>query len=457
MDSLPVLFRPRRPYFVSVRRSLTFARPRIILVSCPPYTCLPLFDPACVSDLSQIGEIADAKNQTRLATYLSEKLILDYGTHVITSVKAGAILVQEDYIKRSYISNSESDKSSASTSFRVTVGLYSTKESLCRNGKRARKIIWWLLTDLVCHFTISSIHLFPDLPVPTLHKLAFSVQQAAARYYNINTIPGCVDSNSPNFNFQANLNDSSCKGPVTNLTFGSIYQKCTPLPADGNVICDELAQKNQNTETLEQGYNQYECHKKCHSCWIFFDCCDNVCGNVYYIHHAEIDTYWCSTNQTVPQYSGHLFGGLFGPSLQNPQTKSHDCPPNYFAQIFLTNFWHLICLSNDYETGTVFSVPFGGFFSCQSGNPLARDQYRCPPQHSQHIAAISDGCQILYCVQSGEFTGGQLKPIRLPPFTRPPLVNMMATNTVAVMTEGDRAWLRVGETKKMETSKAWRS
>lgn len=64
----------------------------------------------------QIEEIADAveNNQTRLATYLSEKLILDYGTHVITSVDAGAILVQEDYIKRSYVSNSQSDKSSVS-------------------------------------------------------------------------------------------------------------------------------------------------------------------------------------------------------------------------------------------------------------------------------------------------------------------------------------------------------
>lgn len=113
----------------------------------------------------------------------------------------------------------------------------------------------------------------------------------------------------------------------------------------------------------------------------------------------------------------------------------------------------MICLSNDYEAGTISSVPFGGFFSCQSGNPLARGEYRCPPQYSQHLAAISDGCQVLYCVQSVEFTGGQLKPIRLPPFTKPPLVNKMATNTVAVMTEGDRAWLRVGETKQWRLAK----
>ncbi|XP_050974155.1 macrophage-expressed gene 1 protein-like [Labeo rohita] len=452
----------------------------------------------------QIAEIADAfeNNQTRLATYLSEKLILDYGTHVITSVDAGAILVQEDYIKRSYVSNSQSDKSSVSASaginfFNKVNFNFSSKESQETTDTYQQNITYSLVqshggalfyqgitlqkwhestqNNLVAidrsgvpiHYFLNP-SMFPDLPVPTLHKLAFSVQQAAARYYNINTIPGCVDPNSPNFNFQANVNGKSCEGPVTNLTFGGVYQKCTPLWPDGNVLCDELAQKNPNTgdytcrqpytsfllvsETVERVYSNNECHKKCHSCWVFLDCCKPVCENFYFVRHAIIDTYWCSTNQPVPQYSGYLFGGLFGPSLENPVTKSHDCPPNYFAQTFLTHGMR-ICLSNDYEAGTVSSVPFGGFFSCKTGNPLASYQYRCPPQYSQHLAAISDGCQILYCVQSGEFTGGQLKPIHLPPFTRPPLFNMMATNTVAVMTEGDLTWIKIGETKKWRVAK----
>ncbi|KAL1270059.1 hypothetical protein QQF64_032348 [Cirrhinus molitorella] len=455
----------------------------------------------------QIGEIADAveNNQTRLATYLSEKLILDYGTHVITSVDAGAILVQEDYIKRSYVSNSETDKSSVSASaginfFNKVNFNFSSKEShetsdtityqqnitysliqshggaLFYQGITLQKWQESTQNNLVAidrsgvpiHYFLNP-SMFPDLPVPTLHKLAFSVQQAAARYYNINTIPGCVDPNSPNFNFQANVNGKSCEGPVTNLTFGGVYQKCTPSTPDGNVICDKLAQKNPNTgdyschqpyssfllvsETVEQVYSNYDCSKKCHSCWLVAHCCKPVCETFYFVRRAKIDTYWCSTSEPVPQYSGYLFGGLFGPSLQNPVTKSHDCPPNYFAQTFLTNGMR-ICLSNDYETGTVSSVPFGGFFSCRNGNPLASYQYRCPPQYSQHLAAISDGCQVLYCVQSAEFTGGQLKPIHLPPFTKPPLVNMLATNTVAVMTEGDRAWIRVGETKTWRLAKS---
>uniref|UniRef100_A0A672LN19 Macrophage-expressed gene 1 protein n=1 Tax=Sinocyclocheilus grahami TaxID=75366 RepID=A0A672LN19_SINGR len=174
---------------------------------------------------------------------------------------------------------------------------------------------------------------FPGLPVPTVNKMASSVRQAAEQYYEVNKRPGCINPDSQNFNFQANIDDASCEGPITNLSFGGIYQ---------------------------------------------------------------------------------------------------------------TSVLQTTCMSNDYEARTRFSVPFAGFFSCQSGNPLANGQNRCPPQFSQHLAAISDGCQILYCVQSGVFTGGQLKPVHLPPFTSPPLIGMIATNTVAVMTEGDYVWRRKG-------------
>uniref|UniRef100_A0A673GF87 Macrophage expressed 1, tandem duplicate 1 n=1 Tax=Sinocyclocheilus rhinocerous TaxID=307959 RepID=A0A673GF87_9TELE len=304
----------------------------------------------------------------------------------------------------------------------------------------------------------------------TVNKMASSVRQVAERYYKINTIPGCVNPDSKNFNFQANVDDASCEGPVTNLSFGGIFQRCTALTSDGNAICDETAQKNPATgdyscpqqynstllrsETVERGYNHYECHSHCRKCGFLWlrTCCDQTCGDAYRVRRAKVETYWCSTTQKTPEYSGYLFGGLFGPGMQNPLTKSNSCPPNYFTQHFLSNGM-MVCLSNDYEAGTRFSVPFAGFFSCQSGNPLAKGQNRCPPQFSQHLASISDGCQILYCVQSGVFTGGQLKPIRLPPFTRPPMVSMIATNTVAVMTEGDCSWVRVGETKMWRLAK----
>ncbi|XP_073675580.1 macrophage-expressed gene 1 protein-like [Garra rufa] len=452
----------------------------------------------------QAEEIAGAiqNNQIRLANYLSEKLILDYGTHVITSVDAGATLVQEDYLKTSYVSNSQSDKSSITASaglnffkkikFEIGVSVsqkndetsgyegnitYSVTEShggaLFYPGITLQKWQESTLNNLVAidrsglpiHYFLNPATL-PELPLTIVDKLAVFVSQAAERYYKVNTIPGCVSPDSPYFNFQANVDDESCDGSVTNLNFGGTYQRCTPLTSDGNVICNEQAQKNPATsdyscpqqynttllrsETAESGYKNYECQKKCRSCGFLGlrKCCDDTCADVYRVRRAKVDIYWCSTTQKTPSTSGSLFGGLYGPSLQNPFTKSFSCPPNFSAQRFLSNGIK-VCLSNDYVAAKKSSVPFGGFFSCQSGNPLANGQNRCPPQFSQHLVAVSDGCQILYCVQSGVFSGGQLKPVRLPPFTSPPLVGMIEKGSIAVMTEDNVTWV------KMEKEDSW--
>ncbi|XP_005916425.1 macrophage-expressed gene 1 protein [Haplochromis burtoni] len=117
-------------------------------------------------------------------------------------------------------------------------------------------------------------------------------------------------------------------------------------------------------------------------------------------------------------------------AIENNQTRSAD----YLSEKMVL----------DYGTHVITSVDAGAAlvqedYLCSS--------YVCPPKFSQHLAAISDGCEILYCVQSGLFTGGELKPIRLPPFTKPPLISMQATNTVMVMTEGENSWVRVGQTK----------
>ncbi|KAL0979790.1 hypothetical protein UPYG_G00189710 [Umbra pygmaea] len=452
----------------------------------------------------QAEEIAEAieNNQTRHATYLSEKMVLDYGTHVITSIDAGASLLQEDYLRSTYVANSDKFRLSASASLnffykvKFDIGTKDTQETSESSNYQSNitySIIqshggapfypgitlqkWQESTKnnlvaidragLPLHYFVNR-KTFPDLPEPTIGKLALSLSQAIQRYYTINTHPGCVDPDSKNFNFQANMDDSSCNGPATNLSFGGVFQQCTKLTEDAEPLCQALAQKNPDTgsyscrqpykatllrsERVDESYSQYECHKRCHGCWLFFSCCNNVCGDAYHVRSARIETFWCSTDEHIPENTGYLFGGLYGASLLNPVTNSKSCPPN-FIEIKLLSNGLIICLSNDYETATRYSVPFGGLFSCQSTNPLAQNQARCPAQFSQHLATVSDGCQVLYCVQSGLFTGGQLLPIRLPPFTRPPLVSMAATNTVAVMVEGDRAWVKVGQTKMWKLTK----
>ncbi|XP_045890141.1 macrophage-expressed gene 1 protein-like, partial [Micropterus dolomieu] len=334
--------------------------------------------------------------------YLSEKMVLDYGTHVITSVDAGATLVQEDYLSSSYVSDSVAESSSmkaqaglnffdklkfdiSSQSAQQSSSLQTYQSNIQYSliqshgggtpfypGITLQKWQESTRNNLVAidrsgfplHYFINT-NTFPDLPQPTVGKVAVTVSQAIERYYKVNTRPGC--------------------------------------------------------------------HRQ-------------VCQDNYHVRSARINTYWCSVNGQAPDNSGYLFGGIYSPSLLNPLTNAKSCPPNFIPVKFLSD-GQVICVSNDYETATRYSVPFGGLFSCQSSNPLAGFQRRCPPKFSQHLATVSDGCEILYCVQSGLFTGGQLLPIHLPPFTKRPLVSMQATNTVLVMTEGDKSWVRVGQTK----------
>ncbi|KAM9744223.1 macrophage expressed 1, tandem duplicate 1 [Menidia menidia] len=453
--------------------------------------------------VEQVKDVADAieNNQTRNADYLSEKIVLDYGTHVITSVDAGASLAQEDYLRSAYVSDSASDtstvKAMAGLNFfdklKFDISSQNTQQSSSLQTYQSNiqySIIqshggipfypgislqkWQESTrnnlvaidrsGLPLHYVINP-KTFPDVPQPTVGKAAHAVSLAIERYYKINTRPGCVDASSKNFNFQANVDDSSCEGPATNLSFGGVYQTCEKLTTDAGPICDALAQKNLNTgdfscrapfsptllrsEVRQQGYTTYDCYRESHSCYLFFTCHSERCQDNYHVRSARIRTYWCSVNGKAPDNSGYLFGGIYSPSSLNPLTKAKSCPPSFTPVKFLSD-GQMICVSTDYEIGTRYSVPFGGLFSCEATNPLAKNQNRCPPKFSQHLATVSDGCEILYCVQSGLFTGGQLLPIHLPPFVKQPLVNMQVTNTVMVMTEGEQSWVRVGKTK------AWR-
>ncbi|KAI4895126.1 hypothetical protein NFI96_030603, partial [Prochilodus magdalenae] len=310
---------------------------------------------------SQVQEIADAieNNQTRLAVYLSEKMVSDYGTHVITSVDAGATLEKEDYLKSSYVFDMQFSQSSVSASARASffdIVKFDTGSNMSQETNEMRNyeanitysitlsqggalfypgitLQKWqesTLNNLVAidrsglplHYFLNP-SMFPDLPVPTVNRLSVLVKEAIERYYKINTRSGCVQADSKNFDFQANVDDKSCEGPSTNLSFGGVYQQCTALNSDGYAICQELAVKNPAT-------GSFSCQQS------------------------------------------------FNVTLLRSETQESGM---------------MICLSNDYETATRFSVPFGGFFSCQSNNLLADNQYRCPPQFSQHLAAISDGCQ----------------------------------------------------------------
>ncbi|XP_078401261.1 macrophage expressed 1, tandem duplicate 1 [Cetorhinus maximus] len=324
----------------------------------------------------------------------------------------------------------------------------------------------------------------PELPGPTVKKLSRAIDRAVGLYYAVNTHPGCLDRRSPNFNFRANVEDGSCEGLATNFTFGGVYQECQELSgADAQPLCRSLAQRNPLTGSFscppgyaavrlhsgvtEEAYSRYECHQHCHSCWFLATCCDNVCGDAYRVRRARFTASWCAATSASttagPPSSGYLFGGLYSAGAGNPLTQSRSCPPAFDPLDLLRDL--RLCVSDDYELGFRYSVPFGGFFSCEAGNPLARpppgpsgpdpgpDPKRCPKGYSQHQAAISDGCQVLYCLKAGAFDGIDLPPINLPPFSRLPLLTAGSTNTVLVLSEHQEPWFKDSRTRLWRTAR----
>jgi hypothetical protein len=354
-------------------------------------------------------------NNTRMVDYELDLLVRDYGTHVITSVEAGASLAQLQQIRTSYFQQHEEQgtstrvKASASAHFFVSIGFstdikHSSTESMTMgysDNLTHSQIMTFGGPPFRSNFTVNdweegvpnalvaidrsgsplnfviSKNNMNELSEVTRYRLTHDLERAIGRYYKFNTVLGCTDHNSPkNFDFKANVDDGSCGENISQFVFGGVYQKLTIETIDLPTYLrnsDRLTKLNQlhpttrnlscpdgfNGTMLKKGY-VYSSRRYC-------DCGTQDSCSCRYLLLATYASYWCYKRASLPT-SGLLYGGLYTSTTINPVTETHGCPAKFFPLHIGLDI--SVCVSDSHTEGSKYSQPFAGFFSCQAGNPL---------------------------------------------------------------------------------------
>ena len=309
------------------------------------------------------------------------------------------------------------------------------------------------------HFAIT-MGTIPELPPTVVRDLADTVYNAINRYYSANTMRGCTQVTSSNFNFQANVEDGSCQAVNNNFGFGGIYQSCQIHPQmNRENLCSASADvRNPLTEdySCSVGYVavplhsgsisrvSYEtiCNRQCRHCgtWGWRRCCS--CNNLRITHlsSASYQGYWCRATSSQ-QSSPFLFGGYYTSKTSNPVTKSMGCPHYFMPMPFLEDV--SICVSREYNLGSQYSVAFGGFYSCSTGNPYAAMNTsnannptmwprECPPGYMPSLVTVNEGCDINFCMRSTYSPDQELQSIKLPPYRNHPRFKDNVTDTFVI-------------------------
>ena len=447
-------------------------------------------------------------NNTEYASYLAQLLVRDYGTHYVTSVEAGAIIAKTDYLNTTYTDDKSKTTitASASASFFGVVnvgGSYShttttdhgynssiTHSEITSYGGPPFQPIAFSFTDwekgipdtLVAidrsgeplYYAINS-NTLPELPDITVQEVADTVEKEVARYYRVNTRGGCTDAKAPNFNFQANVDDKSCKLPNTNFSFGGVYQTCENGHLwifDLGDMCAEgrVAQKNPLTGdySCPEPYQPILLHSgfiqkvmTVRHCWTGFF--SEECRNEKRLILASYKSYWCAAmpGTTVPQQTGYLFGGFYTSYQDNMLTEAKSCPKYYLPLRLLEDV--MVCVSGSYEAARDNHINFGGFESCTIGNPLAiahplQDSmtwpHACPAHFTPQLVTVDGDCEVNFCIHKGAFSSSTLFPVKLPPFHSHPKHKQNTTHTVALITLSGEVWLtnKTEEWYKIDTS-----
>uniref|UniRef100_A0A5K3FS21 Macrophage-expressed gene 1 protein n=1 Tax=Mesocestoides corti TaxID=53468 RepID=A0A5K3FS21_MESCO len=445
------------------------------------------------------------------AAYLADLIVRDFGTHSVVAIEAGALVAKIDSLSSSTRKMTNNEKlgfeTAASAAF---AGFFSLKtsakfgdsEKLVENynSKVASSMVlshggpslkaselnltnWEMgLEDKLVAidrrgrpiYDLITPRALPELSESLIFRLVGVVKAAVERYYAANSIVGCLDPLSIFYDNAANVaadhcedtpfHDTTADSETAQLPFGGIYTTCEgpqdlcshyiiPNPATGNTSCPD---GYWSTKLLPPQVRS--CAVNCQNQGVFQqpDC----------VHECAVTlSYWCAVNpmtNNTKKELGFLFGGLYTDTSTNPITNAQTCPL-YYEPLQLGRRIR-VCVSTDREFGRRYSLAFGGFYACQSGNPLydvlslntttwqkvqqekrkffgdpkntpvdelARGNdngensplvwpKQCPNGYTSHMAAIEDTCLVNYCIPANSLKTVKERQLKRPPFIQLP-------------------------------------
>ena len=374
-------------------------------------------DPAFKSHILNIAANIQKKN-TKLAHYLAELLVRDYGTHVVTSIDAGAVLSQTTFT----CNHSEIDaKTSLSKSefFDLFRAGFSVNHAVTEDDKKQTKNVYTIYGGMNFHSKNFSFldwensisdHIvaidrrgqplysvliranIPELPAETLTQVSEYIYNVITRYYTINSHEGSLNHKLPK-----KIDDATHKmTSIYPYTFGGIFQLCNNSDKNSDICTsNNLTQINPLTESFncEYGYQKLLIHS----------------GTVSLTNDvsksATYHTYWCALPPHNVSTYGLLFGGGYTHYSPNIITGNYNCSGNYSTLFFGTEA--KICYSESLLNASA-AVYFGGFYGCYTGNPMAATgrqfinknyPYKCPSkQYKAILMTIDDDCALYYCI-----------------------------------------------------------
>ncbi|KAK3585860.1 hypothetical protein CHS0354_038391 [Potamilus streckersoni] len=441
-------------------------------------------------------------DEKQMARYLSQLLIRDFGTHVLISMEAGAAIVKEDLLDRKYVQNKTStmDKTmlgaNASVNFELLLANFDISTSVMHRSEDQNTVTndykqslrhsvvrtyggmnfgasnistdkWVKSLDngLVAVdkagdplFSFVTPLLFPELPEFTVRKTQKVMKEEILNYYKINSHRGCTNPLSFNFDMKANMDDGSCNPPSDNKSLGGLYQNCTSTETENGDLCLNDAHKNPKTgeNTCPVGYKQIQLISSEVSSVQYEPQCSQVLfwkfchGTRTLTSLATYTAYWCYTEMPDGENDSYKFGGVFTDDKPNVLTNNHSCPADYQSLEIAERVF--VCVSDDYDAFDFGNV-FGGFFTCQIGNPYADSKLLysdpqswpkgCPTNYNEHLLTVIDGCEISYCMGSfiGNGTQQVVPSVIFPPFMDAPMPENAETSFV-YLHEDTNTWFQ---------------